>query len=157
MSGLASLEAFCDRIESLSKLNADVAKKALDPVTAVARATAAAGTTPTGEAWAPKRDGGQALPGADAAIESRASGTKIEIRIGPPWVFHQHGAGGKSQTKEAVRARKRAEAQRAKSGASSKFHAPQRKIIPAPGDALPPKMADAIKDAAEDVFGKAVG
>jgi hypothetical protein len=157
VSGLTDFEAFIGRVESLGKLNANVAKAALEPVTEIARETAAAGTTPKGEKWAPHRaDSEQPLPGADAAIQSSASGTKIELGIGAPWVFHQHGAGGHSQTKEALRARKRAATTRAKSGTESKFHAPRRQIIPAPGDALPPKMAEAIKEAASDVFGKAV-
>lgn len=157
MSGLASLEDFCARVESLSKMNAEVAKKALAPVTSVARETASASKTPTGEAWRPKKGGGDALVQAGEAIQSSVDGTKIVLKIGAPYVFHQHGAGGSSDTKEATRSRARTKAKQAKSGTSSKFHAPQRKIIPSPGDALPSKMADAIKSAAEDVFGKVVG
>jgi hypothetical protein len=118
VSGLTDFEAFIGRVESLGKLNANVAKAALEPVTEIARETAAAGTTPKGEKWAPKI--GRTVSNLSLArtrrSESSASGTKIELGIGAPWVFHQHGAGGHSQTKEALRARKRAATTRAKSG-----------------------------------------
>ncbi len=157
MSGHSSFEDFIAGVERLSRMNAEVAKAALEPVTEAARASASAGETPTGEAWAPLADGGQALPGAAGAITSSATGTRIELRVGKPYVFHQHGAGGHSTTKEAERARAKTKARQAKTGTNSKFHAPRRQILPDPGDAIPGPMKEALREAAAVVFGKAVG
>jgi hypothetical protein len=134
-----------------------VAKEAEADVLAAARSTAAAGEAPSGEAWPERAEGGKALEGAAAAIESSTKGTRIDLKIGKPYVFHNHGAGGSSMTKEAERHRKRAEAQRAKSGTKSKFHAPRRQIIPNAGDPIPEPIKEAIAEAAARVFGEAVG
>jgi hypothetical protein len=153
VSALSDLESFIAGVETLGKMNQDVAKAAVEPVLEAARATASAGTTPTGEPWAPTKEGGRALPNAAGAITGAAKGTRIDIKIPPPLVYHQFGAGGSSQTKEAKRARARA----AKSGTTSKFHAPQRQIIPNQGEPIPEPMKAAIAETAERVFEKAVG
>lgn len=153
MSALTDLESFISGVESLRTMNEQVAKAALEPVTEAARATAAAGTSPTGDPWAPTKDGAKALPNAAAAIKGSTSGTRIALAIPPPLVFHNFGAGGSSTTKEAKRARSR----QASSGTNSKFHAPQRQIIPNQNEPIPAPMKDAITEAAERVFEKAVG
>lgn len=53
------------------------------------RSTAAAGTTPDGEAWAPKKhEGGRALPDAASAITLKPQGTVLLIKLGYPYGFH---------------------------------------------------------------------
>lgn len=157
MSGYAAFDSFIAGVDRLAKMNADVAKAAEKPIADVSRASAAAGESPSGEAWPDKKDGGKALPGAPGAIESSTTGSRVELKIGKPYVFHNHGAGGSSDSKEAVRHRERSAAKRAKSGTASKFHAPRRQILPAPGEAIPAEMQSAIAKVAEDVFRKAVG
>jgi len=79
------------------------------------RATASAGQTPEGQAWAPKKKGGgKALAGAAAAIKIRAVGTVLIASIGMPEAIHNAG----------------------------KRNTPARKILPTE---LPPIVADAIK------------
>jgi len=157
VSGRASLDAFIAGVERLGLMNRDVAKAAEKPVADVARKAAAAGESPSGEPWAPKKDGGKALEGAAGAIESSVEGAKVVLTIGKPYVFHNHGAGGSSTTKEAERHRQRTTARQASTGTSSKFHAPKRQILPAAGEGVPEPMKSAIADVAKDVFGKAVG
>jgi len=157
MSGHAELEAFIAGVESLRRLNERTAKAAEADILAEVRKTAAAGQTPSGDPWPPLADGGKPLAGAAKAISSSVKGARIDLKIGPPWVYHHHGAGGSSQTKEAKRHRQRAAARHAKGGTKSKFHAPKRQIIPDPGDPIPPPMKAAIVDAATRVFEKAVG
>lgn len=157
MSGRAALEAFIEGVEKISSLNRDVAVAAEKPVAAVARASAARGESPSGEAWAPKKDGGKALEGAAAAIDSSVDGSKIVLTIGAPFVFHNHGAGGSSTTKEAERHRQRTASRQAKSGTSSKFHAPKRQILPGAGEGVPADMKETIGDVAKRVFAEAVG
>lgn len=156
-SGSSALQAFIAGVESLRTMNEQVAKVAEPGVAAVARASAAAGEAPDGEAWPARKEGGKALPGAAAAITSSSKGSRIELKIGAPYVFHNHGAGGHSESKEAVRHRKRSASEHAKSGTSSKFHAPRRQILPDPGEPIPAEMNDAIQAAAARVFGRAVG
>lgn len=157
MSGHAELERFIRGVESLRTLNEQVAREAEKGIARVARETAAAGTTPSGEKWPERKDGGKALRGAPNEISSSAKGTRVELKIGTPYVFHNYGAGGSSTTKEAERARKRSAAKRAATGTKSKFHAPRRQILPDVGEPIPAGMREAIEDAAARVLGKAVG
>jgi hypothetical protein len=157
MSGYASFDAFIAGVESIRTLSQQVAKAAEEGVRSAAQASADRAETPTGEAWPELADGGKALRGAGAAIESSTKGTRIELKIGTPEVFHNHGAGGSSTTKEAERRRRRAEVDRAKSGTKSKFHAPRRQILPVAGEPIPTPMREAIEDAASRIFGKATG
>lgn len=157
MSGRTELEAFIAGVEAVGEINRTVAAEAEKPVADVARASAARGGSPSGKAWAPLKDGGKALEGAAAAIESSVDGSKIVLKIGAPYVFHNHGAGGSSTTKEAERHRQRTKARQAKTGTSSKFHAPQRQIIPGAGEAVPEPMKEAIAETAKRVFREAMG
>ncbi len=156
MSGRAELEAFIAGVESLVTMNEDVAREAEKPVADVARRSAEAGRAPDGETWAPLANGGgKALKGAAAAITSSAKGTAIRLEIGEPYVFHNHGAGGSSETPNAKRARARARRQREATGKASKFHAPKRQILPGPGE-LPDDMRKAISTTADRVFARAM-
>lgn len=57
--------------------------------------TIAAGTTPSGEAWAQKEDGGKALRNAQKAVKVRAAGSSVIVELTGVEVFHHYGAGGK--------------------------------------------------------------
>lgn len=157
MSGRTSIDAFIAGVESLRTMNEQVAKVAEPGVADVARESARAAQSPSGESWPDRKEGGKALAGAAAAIESSARGSQIKLTIGKPYVFHNHGAGGSSTTKEAIRSRKATAARQASSGTKSKFHAPKRQILPAAGEPIPADMNEAIADAADRVFKKAVG
>lgn len=157
-------EAIIATAQALTTLNADAAREAEPAVLEAMQATASAGTTPTGEAWAPRKGGGRALPGARAALTSRVRGNRVEVRLeDPKYLYNNYGAGGSSQTKDAKRARssaKRDRATRAKAGekvAKSKFHAPARQIIPMVDDPVPPKVADAVRAAIARTFERATG
>ena len=156
MSGQAELQAFIDRVEGLRTLNADVAKAAEKPVADVARASASRGQAPDGTAWAPKVDGGRALEGAADAIKSSTKGNTIKLEVGEPYVFHNYGSGGSSTTKAAESARKKTRKRQADTGTKSKFHAPQRQILPT-ADAVPEAMREAIRKVAAKFFDRAMG
>ena len=156
-AGRAELDAFIAGVESLRNMNALVAKEAEEGVADAVRATAKAAETPDGKPWPDLAEGGKALRDAPGAIESSTRGTAVELKIGKPYVFHNRGSGGSSTTKEAERHRKRAETTRAKTGTKSKFHAPQRQILPLHGQPIPAPMKEAITEAAARVFSKAVG
>lgn len=157
MSGYAALEAFIAGVEQLQELNERVARAAEKPVADVVRANIIAGRSPSGEAWPEREEGGRALRGAAEALESTSAGTKIVLRIGPPYVFHNWGAGGSSTTKKAEQTRKSAARKAASSGTKSKFHAPRRQILPIAGEPIPEKMNEAIAETAKLVFEKAMG
>lgn len=157
MSGSRELQAFIAGVEKLQAMNERVAKEAEDPVAEVARKNAAAGKAPDGSTWKPKVDGTRALPHAADAITSSVKGNAIKLTVGEPYAFHNHGAGGHSQTKEAKRMRSRARKRQAASGTKSKFHAPRRQILPDVGEPIPKAMNDAIEASARKVFDRAMG
>lgn len=157
MSGQSSLEAFIERVESLRTINETVAKEAEKDVVDVARQSARAAETPNGEPWPELKDGGKALHGAANAIKSTVKGNRIVLTIGKPFVFHQHGAGGSSKTKQAVRDRKRTSERQASTGTKSKFHSPRRQILPTAEDSTPKDMSEAIEAASKRVFENAMG
>lgn len=86
------------------------------------KTTARAGTTPTGQAWQPKKGGGAPLVHAADHIKTTAVGTAIRVRLEGVDVFHHYGAG-----------------------------VPRRPILPDPGT-IPPAVASALDRAAEQVF-----
>lgn len=153
-SGGKALDAFIEGVESLRSLNEDVAKAAEKPVAGVLRESAAAGAAPDGSAWPDKKEGGKALQGAASAIQSRTQGSTIVLSIGAPYAYHNHGAGGHSQTSKAKASRRATAARQAESGTKSKFHAPRRQILPE-GDEMPAKIRDEVEAAARKVFAKA--
>lgn len=158
MSGYDVLNDFIAGVERLGEMNRLVAEEAEKVVLAAARATAAAGQSPSGDAWAERKEGGKALKGAAEALSSSVDGNRVEIRLGPPWVFHNYGAGGSSTTRDAVRARERGAAKRAKGGGpASKFHAPKRQILPIKGEPIPSAIGEAIAKAAKRVFARETG
>ena len=149
----SNLDAFIQRMSELRNANEAIAKEAEKGVLQAVQETASAGQAPDGTPWpALSQGGGQPLAGAAAAITSSTSGSQVLLKIGEPWVYHQHGAGGSSQTERAVKERERKAKRHAKNGTKSKFHAPQRKIIPEAGDPIPVGIAAAIVTAAKKVI-----
>lgn len=125
----ADILAMAAKIRDLRTLNTDVAEEAAPAVLSAARATASAGTTPTGEAWAPLKKGtGKPLKNAAASISSEPIGAIIEIQVAAPEFFHTTGRGS-----------------------------PKRTIIPDVGDDIPPGMSKAIATVAAKVFARKVG
>lgn len=158
MSGLREIERFIEGVEKIQAINEQVAREAEKPVADVARKSAAAGQAPDGTAWAPrKEDGAQALRGAPDAIQSSTKGNQIKLTIGPPYAYHNAGAGGSSQTKEAKRARARSAKKRSETGTKSRFHAPRRQILPASGEPVPKAINEAIETTARKFFDRAMG
>lgn len=59
----------------------------------LARESAAAGVSPAGRPWKPKKDGGRALAGAGSQLRRGQSDTSVVISATKPWLFfHQVGA-----------------------------------------------------------------
>lgn len=57
--------------------------------------TIAAGTSPSGKAWEPrKKDGGKPLQNAAAAVDVRVAGDTIIVELTGPEVFHHYGVRG---------------------------------------------------------------
>lgn len=116
-------------LERLADLPEDAAKRAAPIVERVAKATADAGTTPDGQAWAPKKGGGRALERASDAISVNATGTVVRVTLSGVNVLHNYGT----------------------------HRLPQREIIPSRRDDLPESYARAIEDAATLAFKAAMG
>lgn len=130
MDGDAQLDAILERIRSLGGLAEEAARAAAPLVEAAAKRTAAAGTTPSGEAWAPKKDGGRALAHAADAVSASAAGPTITITLADPEAWHQRGVG---------------------------THTPKRQVIPEAGDDLPPQHAAAIEQGTRQAFQRLTG
>lgn len=86
----AKLEAFAERLRALGKLAPEAAKEAAPLLAEAVQRTAAAGTSPDGQAWPTKRDGSRALPNAASAITAVATGLAIVVRLAGPYVFHHY-------------------------------------------------------------------
>lgn len=111
-------------------LPAQLAKEAAPRVQEAIRATAAAGTTPEGQAWAPRKDGGRALADAAAHVTAKALGAIVRVTLAGPDVFHHFGKGSGE---------------------------PRRRVIPDVGGQLPPSVAKAMQDAVAALWARIVG
>lgn len=135
MADESLLDGLIANLRSFDAVGVDIATDALPAVLAAARATAAAGTTPDGQAWAPTKAGGNApLPNAASAITAVVSGTTkavITLVLKGVYVFHQR---SKSKGKKGL---------------------PRREILPV--GALPAAIADVIHASARRVIGRQVG
>jgi hypothetical protein len=133
--GFAALDRMIAAVERVGVLPELVAKRAAPRVQEALQRTAAAGTTPEGEAWAPKADGGKALANAPAAIEVTSSGTVITSRlVGTPTGSQKVQAIQHYGTKRI----------------------PARHILPVAGAGIPEPVAKAIGDVATQAFREAV-
>lgn len=152
--------------EQLSNLTEATAAAAEPLLLKAAQEHLRAGADPEGKAWAPKKGGGRALAGAANAVRVSRKGSTIALSIGgadnAKYVFHDHGAGAKSESAGAERARRKHARDQEKRRAvgetvgASKFHAPARKIIPNATDPVPASYSKALADAAEQSFDRAV-
>ncbi len=86
---LEQLSALAAKFRGLTKVGAAIAADAAPECLAIAKATVAAGTTPDGSPWAPRKsDGGRALVNAAAAITARAVGDVVWLVLSGVNVFH---------------------------------------------------------------------
>jgi hypothetical protein len=130
MDGFSEIDAMIAKVEALGVAPEEVAKEAAPLVRDAVRATAKAGTSPYGEPWAAKQDGGRPLVNAASAVDCRASGASIEIRlVGIPT--------GDSKVQAIQNHR--------------------RPIIPNGARGLPKSVADAVTLAAQRVFERVTG
>lgn len=123
LDGDAVLDAEIRRLRSLRTFEEEVAIAAASKVAIVAQRSAAAGTTPNGEVWTPKKTGGRPLLNAASAITARAVGAVVQIVLSGVEVFHNRGVGKTT---------------------------PKRPILP--DSEVPPAMKQAISAAASEVF-----
>jgi len=89
----AALDRMIATARSMATLAQDAAPIAARYVESSLRATASAGQGPDGTPWSEKKDGGQALKNAAAAISVKAIGTVILIVLRGHHVYHHFGAG----------------------------------------------------------------
>ncbi len=94
----------------------------------VVKQSAAAGTDPYGEAWAPKKDGTRAMPNAASAVTADARGTSVTVRV-------KGGAAIENTLKEGRR----------------------RQVVPSRDKGLPPSFVAALNEAASRAWQKAMG
>jgi hypothetical protein len=130
-AGYAELDAMIERVKSLGELPETIAAAAAPLVEDAVRKTASAGTTPDGEAWAPRKaDGSPALRNAAQAVHASARGTLVVLELG------------------------------ATSTGSAKVQAiqnAQRPILPRSGSDLPATVLGAVQKAATSSWSKAMG
>lgn len=126
------LDQIIEQLRTLDGVGVAIAEEARPELLAEARRTADAGTTPDGAPWAPKKDGGRALPNAAAAITAVVSGATsavITLILRAPYTyFHRAKAKGR-----------------------------RRQILPAPANGIPQGMHDAIARAAARVTARVMG
>ena len=129
---LGQLDELVERLRGIDRAGVEIAEAAKVEILEIARETAAAGTTPDGASWAPRKaDGGRALEKAASAISAVVSGTTraiLTLVLSGPYVFH-HGAKGKRQ----------------------------RRILFDPAQGVPDRMRAAIERAAAKVIARRVG
>jgi hypothetical protein len=128
LSGDSELQAMVAALRALpNELRASVPEIA-EGVRGVLVANIAAGRSPDGGAWAPKKDGGKPLVNAAAALTVTAQGDVIVATVSGPEAFHHYG------TKKD----------------------PKRQILPQDGT-MPTGIADAFRQGLIKRFDKAMG
>lgn len=119
-----------DSLRGLAKLNERTAAIAAPMLEGALRATASAGTSPDGQAWAPKKDGGgRPYAGAAKAISAKAIGDVVRVTLEGPEVFGHFGARG----------------------------APKRLMIPQGGGSMPAVVAKVLDKASAQAFDEITG
>ena len=84
------LSTLAARLRGLKDAGTAIASEAAPGILEEAKRTAAAGTTPTGDAWAPRKaDGARAMPNAASGLSVRAEGDVVVLTLGAPYVFNQ--------------------------------------------------------------------
>jgi hypothetical protein len=121
----SQLAEFIGRVRKLGGLATDAAKLAAPLVEKAVKATADAGTTPDGAAWAPrKRDGGRALVNAAKALSAKAVGASVVVTLKGVEVIHNFARG----------------------------RIPARQILPDGGAGIPKNVAAAVDEASALAF-----
>ncbi len=88
--GAEALNALIERLRAIPSLGPVIAREAAPAVLAAAQATADAGTTPEGEAWAPRKsDGARALAKASSALSVRVDEDVIVLVLSGTYVYAQ--------------------------------------------------------------------
>ena len=92
MSGLEEMIAAQRMMgRRLAERTAEIAAPLLE---ARLKASAAAGTSPDGQPWAARKDGGRAMANAAKAISVKAIGDVVRVTLDGPEVFWHYGARG---------------------------------------------------------------
>jgi hypothetical protein len=125
----ATLDDFIARLRASRNVATDVAREAVSTVGDAIRRTAAAGADADGKAWAPRKDGGRALPNASARVVVTSAGPTLTASVPYPYQFHQRGDA----------------------------HNPKRAILPESSAALPASIRAALRDASERVWRRMMG
>lgn len=108
----------------------EIAEEAREEIQKIAKATAAAGTDPSGKPWAPrKEDGGRAMKNAADHVFVVAAGPTLRIVLKGADVWHQYGTRG----------------------------AGRRQVIPDASDPIPPAMVAALLRARDRVIARRLG
>lgn len=94
MSGEAQLDAWIASLKQLPKTIQNAAALVAEDARAAMAAPLASGTSPDGDAWEPRKDGGQPYKNAGAALRVRVVGTRLVFTIGAPEYFGHIGARG---------------------------------------------------------------
>ena len=124
-----TIEDIIADFRKLETLDAEIATQAAPRLEAIVKKTAAAGMTPDGQPWKPrKKDGGRPLEHAEERIRSEVNGSTIVLVVGGPEYWHQ----------------------KAKPGASL----PQRKVIPSAGDPLPDSLRTELDAVTSETIAK---
>jgi hypothetical protein len=88
--GVEQLSALAARLRAIPTLGPEIARAAAPGVLEAVQKTAAEGTTPDGNAWAPrKKDGARALVNAAAALSVRVVGDVVIVVLSGVNVFQQ--------------------------------------------------------------------
>lgn len=91
---MSALDEMISGLRGLGKLEERAAAIAAPMLEAELKATAAAGTTPSGEPWAPTKKGARAMKGAAKAVAAKAFGDVVRVSLTGPEVFHHAGVRG---------------------------------------------------------------
>lgn len=86
-----TIEQLQAKLRALGTLTRDAMPDVAARVERELRKTAAAGTSPTGKAWTPTKEGTRALPNAASKITVKAVGDVIVARIDGPYALHHKG------------------------------------------------------------------
>jgi hypothetical protein len=126
MSGEDPLIAMIAKLRAFGKTALeDVAKEAAPLVEAALKETAAAGTTPNGEQWKPRKDGSRAMPDAADSISATAQGKRVVVKTSRGHAINNNLREGR-----------------------------RRQVIPSRKEATPKIVVDALEEGARRAFEK---
>lgn len=128
MSALDEMLVSLRTLGNPAEVERRVAKKAEWSLQTALERTLAAGETPEGKAWQPRKAGGRPYEHAASRIRTKASGNLVRTTLSGPEVFGHFGARGM----------------------------PVRQMLPDAGAGMPPSVDEALTKAARAVFEEAV-